>query len=129
MPRLVLILLAVGLTVFAIADWIARSRTWTPGRVNRWLWLAVIVLLPIVGPLTWIIVGVVARAEAERNPEPRVEITLRPDDDPSVISDIADRIARRQKRTKHQPPSGQVPPESSESTNEDEPGGDHTPPI
>ncbi len=99
MPRLILILAAVALTVFAIADWVSRSRTWTPGRVNRWLWLAVIVLIPIVGPLTWIIVGLVARAEDKQREaeEPRV---LRPDDDPDAISSVAERLARRQKRTR-----------------------------
>ncbi len=106
MARLVLILLAVALTVFALADWLTRSKTWTPGKVNRWVWLAVILLLPIVGPLTWIIVGVVVRAEAKQQEriEPSPRSSLPPDDNPDAILDVADRIARRQKRSRPESP-------------------------
>lgn len=106
MARIVLILLAVALTVFAIADWAARSKTWTPGRLNRWLWLAVIILLPIIGPLAWIITGMVTRAEASRSGSAPSgpAIQARPDDDPDAVSDVADRIARRSHRTKPAPP-------------------------
>ena len=106
MPRLILILLAVALTVFAVADWAARSRTWTPGRLNRWLWLAVILFLPIVGPLAWIIIGAVTRAEAAQaegsDDEPKAP--TRPDDNPEAVSDVAERIARRSRRTRPAPP-------------------------
>lgn len=121
MARLVLILLAVALTVFALADWFARSKTWTPGKVNRWVWLAVIVLLPIVGPLTWIIVGVVARAEAKQQErsESAPRSSLPPDDNPDAILDVADRIARRQKRSRPTPP---LEPKKPRQEEEDEQG-------
>lgn len=106
MARILLALLFIAVTVFAVADWVVRSRTSTPGRINRWLWLAVILFLPLVGPLTWIIVGAVTRAEEQRNqsravPERRSE--FRPDDNPDAVSDIVDRINRRQRRTKMGP--------------------------
>lgn len=101
MPRILLVVALLAVTVYALADWAARSRTWTPGRVNRWVWLALIVLIPLIGPLAWIITGWVTRAEAARNPAalPQAPVA-RPDDDPDAISDLADRIARRQKRTR-----------------------------
>lgn len=106
MARVLFIVLLLALTIYALADWIARSRKWTPGRLNRWVWLAVIVIIPIVGPLAWIISGLVTRAEERqraRRPHPRQPDLFRaPDDDPNRVADLADRIARRQKRSRPQ---------------------------
>ena len=98
-----LVVLALAITIYAISDWVSRSRTWTPGRVNRWVWLAVIVLIPIIGPLAWIIVGLVTRAEQRRvntSPDSTPPRSSRPDDNPEALSDLADRISRRQHRSR-----------------------------
>ena len=103
MARIMLVVLALAITIYAISDWVSRSRTWTPGRVNRWVWLAVIVLIPIIGPLAWIIVGLVTRAEQRRvntSPDSTPPRSSRPDDNPEAISDLADRISRRQHRSR-----------------------------
>lgn len=124
MARLLLVLLAIALTVFAVADWVTRSKEWTPGRVNRWLWLAVIVLLPVIGPLVWIIIGLVTRAEANRMPATATPIDLPPDDNPEAISDVANRIVRRQKRTKPEPPPHAPGAVTDEDPSEDETDAD-----
>lgn len=49
-PVLVLELL---LMVIALADWFRRERTKGP----RWVWLAVIVLLGILGPIAYLLFG------------------------------------------------------------------------
>lgn len=112
MARILLVVAALAVTVYALADWASRSRTWTPGRVNRWAWLALIVFIPLIGPLAWIITGWVTRAEAARSADiPQQAPVVRPDDDPDTISDLADRIARRQKRTRPErkmPPAGET---------------------
>lgn len=101
MARILLVVAVLAVTIYALTDWAMRSRTASPGRVNRWVWLAVIVFLPLVGPLAWIITGLVTRAEAARQPaETEMPAELRPDDNPDAISDLADRLARRQKRTR-----------------------------
>ena len=115
MARIMLVVLALAITIYAISDWVSRSRTWTPGRVNRWVWLAVIVLIPIIGPLAWIIVGLVTRAEQRRvntSPDSTPPRSSRPDDNPETfvtrlaaynaeaLSDLADRISRRQHRSR-----------------------------
>ena len=103
MARIMLVVLALAITIYAISDWESRSRTWTPGRVNRWVWLAVIVLIPIIGPLAWIIVGLVTRAEQRRvntSPDSTPPRSSRPDDNPEALSDLADRISRRQHRSR-----------------------------
>ena len=103
MARIMLVVLALAITIYAISDWVSRSRTWTPGRVNRCVWLAVIVLIPIIGPLAWIIVGLVTRAEQRRvntSPDSTPPRSSRPDDNPEALSDLADRISRRQHRSR-----------------------------
>ncbi len=124
MARLLLVLLVIALTVFAVADWVTRSKEWTPGRVNRWLWLAVIVLLPVIGPLVWIIIGLVTRAEVNRMPATATPIDLPPDDNPEAISDVANRIVRRQKRTKPEPPPHAPGAVTDEDPSEDETDAD-----
>lgn len=115
MGRILLVVAVLAITVYALADWVSRSRTWTPGRVNRWAWLALIVLIPLIGPLAWIITGWVTRAEAARSAGiPEEAAVVRPDDDPNAISDLADRIARRQKRTRPEPKK--PPRDGSDST-------------
>ena len=131
MARIMLVVLALAITIYAISDWVSRSRTWTPGRVNRWVWLAVIVLIPIIGPLAWIIVGLVTRAEQRRvntSPDSTPPRSSRPDDNPEALSDLADRISRRQHRSRpvRRPnDSPQMPPsdeddDTNQTVDEDE---------
>lgn len=121
MARLLLVLLAIALTVYAVADWATRSREWTPGRVNRWLWLAVIILLPIIGPLAWIIIGLVTRAENGRQSTGSAPIDMPPDDNPEAVSDVANRIVRRQRRTKPEAPrDSKTPAEEKDPKTEKE---------
>ena len=125
MARIMLVVLALAITIYAISDWVSRSRTWTPGRVNRWVWLAVIVLIPIIGPLAWIIVGLVTRAEQRRvntSPDSTPPRSSRPDDNPEALSDLADRISRRQHRSRpvrRPTDSPQMPPsDEDDDTNQ-----------
>ena len=125
MARIMLVVLALAITIYAISDWVSRSRTWTPGRVNRWVWLAVIVLIPIIGPLAWIIVGLVTRAEQRRvntSPDSTPPRSSRPDDNPEALSDLADRISRRQHRSRpvrRPDDSPQMPPsDEDDDTNQ-----------
>lgn len=78
MPRLLLagVLIAIVLLIYALIDLTvtddARIR-----KLNRILWIVIIVLLPIVGPLAWILVGKGPRSAAR---------VVAPDDDPSFGS-------------------------------------------
>lgn len=92
MPRLLLagVLIAVVLLIYSLIDLTvtddARIR-----RLNRILWIVIIVLLPVLGPLAWILMGKGPRSAAR---------VVAPDDDPSfgsrpTISDAeADRRIR-----------------------------------
>lgn len=131
MARVLLIIGLVAITVYAVADWVARSGKWTPGRLNRWVWLAVIIFLPVVGPLAWIITGLVTRAEERQErarPLPEQPTFQAPDDNPTAVADIADRIARRQRRTRPKPKSlsdfaDEVTPHDGATGSESEKGG------
>lgn len=96
MARILIFALLVGITVYAILDWCFHAKEGTPGKLSRWLWLAVIVLIPVAGPLTWVILRLLMKADeidaaAGRN-------TVAPDDDPEYLSHIADKIDRRQEK-------------------------------
>ena len=125
MARIFIALLFIAVTVFAVADWAVRSKTSTPGRVNRWIWLAVILLLPMVGPLTWIIVGAVTRAEEKQSgyQTPGPTKSGRPDDDPEALLDLMDRINRRRHRTRPEPRSPQSFGETSDRASDSQSDG------
>lgn len=81
MPRVLLVLLVVALTVYALVE-AAQAR---PGRVRlmpKWLWIAAIVVLPVLGPLGWFLLGRPKRPGlsdgAGRRP-------IAPDDDPDFL--------------------------------------------
>lgn len=71
------IVVGVGLTVYALLDVVTTPRREVPA-MSKWLWLLA-VLVPVVGPLAWIVVS--RRARSAR-PERRV---TGPDDDPDFL--------------------------------------------
>jgi hypothetical protein len=54
MPRFVLTVLVIGLSVYALADCL---QTPNPKALPKLVWVAIIVLLPVIGPLLWILFG------------------------------------------------------------------------
>jgi hypothetical protein len=96
MFRVLLFAAAIGITVYAVIDWAFRSKTTTPGSLNRWIWLAVIILIPIAGPAAWIILSLIAHAEGTDTPPP--DAPRAPDDDPEYLRHISEKIERRKKR-------------------------------
>lgn len=58
--RVIVPLLVVGLMVYALVDaWSADEDE--RGGLPRWLWVILIVLLPLLGPISWIVVRASAR--------------------------------------------------------------------
>ncbi|MFC8800017.1 PLDc N-terminal domain-containing protein [Promicromonospora sp. NPDC057138] len=59
-PRVIVPLFVVGLMVYALADvWGAEEDE--RGGLPRWLWVLLIVLLPLLGPISWIVVRTTSR--------------------------------------------------------------------
>lgn len=80
MPRVVLALAVLVLTVYALADALQADRN----RVRLmpwWLWLVAVIVAPVVGPLCWLFLG--------RPTPPGVggsgRRPLGPDDDPDFL--------------------------------------------
>ncbi len=133
MVRVLLIIVWLAVTVFALADWARTSEEEMPGRIPRMMWL-IILLLTIpsfsIGAIVWLVVRAVARAEARQNgelveerpmfnrpsrgasqqpaPEP-----LAPDDDPDFLFKLERDIRRRraeEEREQNQPrPRREIP--------------------
>lgn len=80
MTRLLPVLLAVALTVYALVDVVqsppARVRT-----MPRLAWAGVILLLPVVGAVAWLLTGRPSGGGAGRRPGRPIA----PDDDPDFL--------------------------------------------
>lgn len=79
MARVVIVLIVVALTVYALTDCIGSEESERSG-IPRGLWVLMIVALPILGPLAWLITSNKGRA---RPAAPRGPIA--PDDDPDFL--------------------------------------------
>jgi hypothetical protein len=60
MRNILLILVVVGLMAYALAD-VWGSDEDERGGLPRWLWVLLIVLLPLLGAISWIVVRLAAR--------------------------------------------------------------------
>jgi 4-amino-4-deoxy-L-arabinose transferase-like glycosyltransferase len=69
---------ATVLTVFAIVDCALTERARVRA-LPKWAWVLVTLLLPIIGPLLWLVIG---RGPSRGRPTTRV---IGPDDDPTFI--------------------------------------------
>jgi hypothetical protein len=79
-PSLV-VLLVVVLVVYALVDCLQSPGGEVHG-LPKPLWLAIIVLLPLVGPLAWLVAG---RQRGRASPVARTGRSVAPDDDPEFL--------------------------------------------
>ena len=102
MARGILAVLSIALTVFALADCVQTQDDKVRG-VPKWAWIVLIVLIPWVGPLTWLFVG------KERNlggGPPRRQGPLAPDEDPDFLRRLDEDI-RRERRERRERDQGE----------------------
>ncbi len=72
------VIAAAVLTVFAVVDCALTERARVRA-LPRWAWLLIALVLPVIGPLLWLVIG---RASVRRRPMTRV---IGPDDDPAFL--------------------------------------------
>jgi|SRR5680860_619251 len=85
MPKLLIFigLAVLILTVYTVVDCALFERSRVRG-LPRWVWLVVIVLVPLIGPLLWLFVG---RGRGT-SPVGRSRRTVAPDDDPDFLRSL-----------------------------------------
>lgn len=109
MPRAILAIASIALTVFALADCVQTDASRVRG-IPKWAWIILVVLIPWVGPLTWLIAGKdrTRRSGARSGtrpggvgPVPRRSGPLAPDEDPDFLRRLDEDI-RRERRLREQ---------------------------
>jgi len=91
MLRALVVLLAVGLAVYAVLD-VLRSRDEEISVLGRTAWVVISVVLPVLGPVLWITVGRQrAGGGGGGGGGTRPRGPVGPDDDPSFLRDLGGR--------------------------------------
>lgn len=122
MARGILAVLSIALTVFALADCVQTQDDEVRG-VPKWAWIVLIVLIPWVGPLTWLFVGKERSwgRGSSGSPGPRRDGPLAPDEDPEFLRKLDEDI-RRERRERRE--RGEGPDDSGDSGELDDGPGD-----
>jgi hypothetical protein len=86
MARLFVILpvIAAGMLIFAVIDLIRIENERVRG-IPKAAWVVIVVLLPIIGPLLWFIIG---RERFGRVRAPGPAAPVAPDDDPAFLTSL-----------------------------------------
>ena len=86
MPRVLLTLLLLGLTIYAAVDCI-QTEEGRQRHLPKVLWLLLILLFPVVGPVSWFLAGRSGPAR-RRRPGNRPPYPRGPDDDPDFLRNL-----------------------------------------
>jgi hypothetical protein len=136
--RLLVYVVPIGLAIYALIDF-ARSTPGERGGLHPAAWAAVIVLLPVVGPISWIAISRYLRSEqgggsagrpvGPTRPGPRMPRRrgpVAPDDDPEFLWRL-ERERRRQRGQAGRPEgaAGGRPSPDDQPDLDDAPDGDH----
>ncbi|MGO1258298.1 MAG: PLD nuclease N-terminal domain-containing protein [Brachybacterium sp.] len=118
MARGILAVLSIALTVFALADCVQTEDDKVRG-VPKWAWIVLIVLLPWVGPITWLFVGK-DRSLSAGDAQPLRKGPVAPDEDPDFLRKLDEDIRReRRERGREQGEDGEAGPTDAGPTTDD----------
>lgn len=101
--RYLVYVVPIGLAIYALID-LAQSRPGERAGLRPWLWAAIVVLLPVLGPVAWIATSRYLRAQdatpggppSRQRPMPRRRGPVAPDDDPEFLWRIERERRRRE---------------------------------
>ena len=85
MPRVLPIVLAVAIWIYGIIHCAVTKSEYMPGRVPKWGWLALNILVPVLGAAVWFVALYMARS-AENEAESSAPVA--PDDDPEFLAHL-----------------------------------------
>ena len=83
------VLLIIGLSVYCVFD-VIRSTTAERLGVHPVFWIALILVVPLIGSLAWLAVRWSRRTAGGPDPSTRYRRTTGPDDDPDFLSRLDD---------------------------------------
>jgi hypothetical protein len=87
--RVALVILAVAFYIYCIID-VLRTRRDEARSLPKWLWLVLVIIVPVLGGLLWLVLGRVWRAPGSRFG--RRKGPLAPDDDPKFLKQLGDDV-------------------------------------
>ena len=103
MLRVLAVILAVAVYIYCIID-VARTPRGDTRSLPKFVWLLLVVLVPILGDLLWLALGRVWRAPGSRRGRRRGPMA--PDDDPTFLKHLDDEAwSRRMQRRRGGEPS------------------------
>jgi len=94
MLRVVLVLLVVALYIYFIID-VARTPKGQARTFPKWLWMLLVILLPLVGGVLWLLLG---RARPQGGGFRRKRGPVAPDDDPRFLRKLDDDVWSKKMR-------------------------------
>jgi hypothetical protein len=106
MATVFLVLMAIGVTIYAAVDCV-RSDDTEIRSLPKSLWLLLILCIPPFGGALWILLG---RQSAPGSPKSRRLRTIGPDDDPDFLSSLQLPRARGERRRPEGPAAGPITP-------------------
>lgn len=113
--RQVFALLVLAAVIYGIVD-CAQSDARTRRNIPLWIWVALMILLPLVGTIIWLVVSRLILP----GPEVQQHRPVAPDDDPEFLRYL-DRRTKKDHQDNAPPPAGDDNPASGNAV-EDEPG-------
>ena len=84
MPRVLVAVAVLAIYVYGIVDVIRTDKNLTRG-ISKTAWIAVVVVLPVVGAALWFIIG---RPRKDRSAPQTYTRTTAPDDDPDFLRNL-----------------------------------------
>lgn len=78
MGRILIVIAAILLTIYCVVE-VAQSNKYTVRNAPKWMWAAIVICLPVAGPLAWLFFG---RPDGRNH---RPEPPRAPDDDPDFL--------------------------------------------
>ncbi|WP_394215478.1 PLD nuclease N-terminal domain-containing protein [Brachybacterium vulturis] len=100
MARGIIAVLSIALTVFALADCVQTEDEKIKG-LPKWAWIVLIVLLPWVGPITWLFVG---KERTSGGGQVHRRGPVAPDEDPDFLRRLDEDIRRERRKRREQEP-------------------------
>lgn len=99
MVRILFFVAMIALTIYAAADWHRTPEDEMPGKLPKAIWLLIILFtatIAAVGPIVWLALRWVSRAEKKQTRAPKApQRPTAPDDDPEFLFRLERDIQRK----------------------------------